>query len=413
MKKMKIEDFIRGYFIGNFDPSIYNTNGMEVTYKNVKKGNLETLGGGCRVSAVICGCAYVYGVGEVKKGDIIRWENDEISYIFALNDFEFFLFRFGKNENVIAGMLEKTDYIKFDDIYSGIWKQLNVLSQRNRKTCKIKDEDVAVIVQGAIGVETPFVTKSIRKYLPNAQIILSTWEQEDVEGCEYDIVIFNKDPGAFETFGNWININRQIISTKAGINAVNRRYVLKLRSDLIMLSSDILNYFQVYMNKNPLYAVFENKILIGELFTCKNNSARDVAFHVSDWFFFGEVEDIHRFYDCVKIFSFENEFEQYKDNEEFPIVYGNETHVATAAYKETHNLCIEDFLSGDLDLMRDSNEYILSNFSILSFCQHGIMNIKKNYWKFSFEYNGVSYKDNGSFKIYTNADTERYEEIQF
>ena len=38
---MKIEDFIRGWFIGNFEPSLFNTKDFEVGIKKYKKGTKE------------------------------------------------------------------------------------------------------------------------------------------------------------------------------------------------------------------------------------------------------------------------------------------------------------------------------------------------------------------------------------
>lgn len=61
----------------------------------------------------------------------------------------------------------------------------------------IKPKDISVVVQGAINKEiTPRCLQSIRTLLPNAEIILSTWEGSDVDGLDYDKLVLNKDPGA-------------------------------------------------------------------------------------------------------------------------------------------------------------------------------------------------------------------------
>jgi quercetin dioxygenase-like cupin family protein len=44
MKKMtsyKLEDFVRGWFIGGFEPSLYNTTDVEVAIQHFKKGERE------------------------------------------------------------------------------------------------------------------------------------------------------------------------------------------------------------------------------------------------------------------------------------------------------------------------------------------------------------------------------------
>lgn len=58
----------------------------------------------------------------------------------------------------------------------------------------IDTKDISVVVQGAIDKGyTPLCLKSIRKYLSESEIILSTWEESDVENLGYDVLVLNKD----------------------------------------------------------------------------------------------------------------------------------------------------------------------------------------------------------------------------
>lgn len=41
MQKSELKDFIGGWFIGNFSPSLYKTNDVEVAVKNYKAGDVE------------------------------------------------------------------------------------------------------------------------------------------------------------------------------------------------------------------------------------------------------------------------------------------------------------------------------------------------------------------------------------
>jgi len=41
MKINKIEDFIRGWFVGDFEPTLYKTGDVEIAYKKYKKGDKE------------------------------------------------------------------------------------------------------------------------------------------------------------------------------------------------------------------------------------------------------------------------------------------------------------------------------------------------------------------------------------
>ena len=60
----------------------------------------------------------------------------------------------------------------------------------------IDTNDISVVVQGAIDqINTPKCLRSIRKRLPGAEIILSTWEGSPIDGLDYDKLVLNKDPG--------------------------------------------------------------------------------------------------------------------------------------------------------------------------------------------------------------------------
>ena len=62
----------------------------------------------------------------------------------------------------------------------------------------IDSKDISVVIQGAIDpIETKKCISSIKQYLPGAEIILSTWENSNLEGLEYDHLVLSKDPGAF------------------------------------------------------------------------------------------------------------------------------------------------------------------------------------------------------------------------
>ena len=41
MEKFNLKDMIKGWFIGNFEPSLYKTNDVEVGVKKYKAGDLE------------------------------------------------------------------------------------------------------------------------------------------------------------------------------------------------------------------------------------------------------------------------------------------------------------------------------------------------------------------------------------
>ena len=133
----------------------------------------------------------------------------------------------------------------------------------------IDTRDISMVVQGAVDkVNTPCCLKSIRKHLPGAEIVLSTWEGTDIAGLDYDQVIFNKDPGACRDGKTNIpnNLNRQLVSSQNGIKAARKRFCAKVRSDLIFRSSGFLNYFDKFPKRNPQYQVFRERVIFCSYF---------------------------------------------------------------------------------------------------------------------------------------------------
>ena len=183
----------------------------------------------------------------------------------------------------------------------------------------IDSKDISVVVQGAIdNIETRKCLISIRKYLPDAEIILSTWEGSDTSSLDYDQVIYNKDPGAIiidESDGKKIynNMNRQLLSTQSGLDKVKRKYTLKVRSDLILNGNSFLKYFDKFQKRIDNYKLFERKIIIPSLVTryyinlYKKSGWALTPFHFSDWWFLGLTKDVKTYFSntsLVKEFCF-------------------------------------------------------------------------------------------------------------
>lgn len=193
----------------------------------------------------------------------------------------------------------------------------------------IKDKDISIVIQGPIlGEEevhfekkiTQRVCLNIRKNLPNAEIIISTWEGSNIDNLIYDKIIFNKDPGPIlMTLNGKIrnnNTNRMITSTINGLKQASRKYVIKMRSDLYFENLNFLKYFKKYSKR-------ENKgILNSRILTLSANNYRrssDIIFTLNDWFMFGEKEDIIKVWDIPlqeekKLYKEENKLPEFEKN---------------------------------------------------------------------------------------------------
>jgi hypothetical protein len=194
---------------------------------------------------------------------------------------------------------------------------------------KISSSQISVVVQGAISgkPDDPYekrltyrCLKSLRKHLPEAEIILSTWKGSDVRDLDYDFLVENEDPGAWylgeqkQVLSQYLhksyqpsilenpnytrvlnNVNRQIVSTKVGIERATREFVLKFRSDLLLEGKSFLEYFHRYPMRSDQYKILQDRVL-----ACVSwNPHRffPFAFHPGDWVFFGRREDVLNIWD--------------------------------------------------------------------------------------------------------------------
>ena len=168
---------------------------------------------------------------------------------------------------------------------------------------KIQSEEISVVVQGPIYGSscdkekyrlTARCLKSIRKYLPNSKIILSTWEGSDVDGLDLDVLVVNKDPGYSSVgfFNKTDSSNRQIISTLSGLKKVVTKYAIKVRSDMIFKGNRFIKYFFEFNRSNfdYNYKLLKQRVLV--LSTSNPNKTFPVPFHMCDWFYFGLTEDL-------------------------------------------------------------------------------------------------------------------------
>ena len=172
----------------------------------------------------------------------------------------------------------------------------------------INSKDISVVVQGAINKElTPKCLKSIRKYLPEAEIILSTWEGSDVSELDYNLLVLNKDPGGvkhdyaiYNTPRSMNNFNRQLVSTQKGIAKASCKYILKLRTDLELTSSNFLDYWDAFNCRDEEYKIFNHRVLCSCLYSrehsCQSGSGYPTPFHPSDFWFFGLTDDLKNYF---------------------------------------------------------------------------------------------------------------------
>lgn len=286
----------------------------------------------------------------------------------------------------------------------------------------IDSKDISVVVQGAIHKkETKKCLESIRTYLPGAEIILSTWEGSDVSGLDHDVLVLSKDPGGFVTSAEGSPLNnmlRQLVSTKEGLKHANRKYVMKLRSDLILTSDKFLEYFDQYPARIGEYKLFKHKILIPLLASrfCLNKFA--TPFHPSDWWFLGLNEDIRTYFDIE--LPQEPDFSSYFANEKnlnkktpFSVNFRfspEQYFCYTCFSKHFPDIRMKDCSDITEKTIHQSRMVMINNFTVIDFKHSGIFTNKylqsKNELFSGYEYLGFYNKDRYEFEYKEYCDPD-------
>lgn len=163
--------------------------------------------------------------------------------------------------------------------------------------------DVSFVVQGTVcGTQerpneyTKRLCKSIRKYFPNAEIIFSTWEDQNVREIDADKVVFNKMIDVHyivrpdgKKYAH--TLNQQIITSREGIACATRKYVVKVRSDLIFRSDSLLKFLDRYTKyAENKYRVVRQRLLV--LPTYNYRRGMIWPYNICDWIYAGLKEDL-------------------------------------------------------------------------------------------------------------------------
>lgn len=169
----------------------------------------------------------------------------------------------------------------------------------------ISSNQVSVVIQGRIdAVHTPLCIRELRRLLPNAEFIVSTWDTADYKDINADILVLSKDPGGYpDLFVRHYTSNesRILISTQKGLEKATRPYILKIRGDMFFHNINFLEYFSRFDKRQPQYQVFKHRIIFTSYFTktamFSGRRCHPTPFHLSDWFAFGLAEDIRFMFD--------------------------------------------------------------------------------------------------------------------
>ncbi len=170
---------------------------------------------------------------------------------------------------------------------------------------RVDPAQVSVVVQGPVlgSPDDPAhrrltwrAVTSAREQLPGAEVILSTWRGSDIADMPVDRVVMSVDPGSTAPRDPTHvpnNVNRQVVSTRAGLAVAQRAYTLKLRSDMEVTGTGMLSLLHGWPARAAEGRVLGGRIVVPTFYTFNPRRVYSrFPYMVSDWAHFGTTEDV-------------------------------------------------------------------------------------------------------------------------
>jgi len=412
MKSFHLDNMVNGWFLGNFIPTVTNWKKGEIAIKSYQTNHIESSychSDAYKIYVVLSGKIMINNNLLTKDSVALINPKEDMSLV-SLTNSKVLLIIFGNTFEYTRAHISSLDNLL--GIYKSAFPQAEYMSG------KINFSDISVVVQGAIDHHiTKICLESIRKFLPGCTIILSTWKGQQIEGLDYDEAILNDDPGAYVSFLENVgkmytnNVNRQLESTKNGLNMVKTKYAFKLRSDMILTGNGFLNEYHKYPLYNNEYRIFMEKVIISDIYTRRTftyytkKGAHTIPhlFHVSDWFFFGLTQDLNTYFTETPLMC-EDEATKYvvKHIERRKIDYiwnwryTPEQYYAIMALRRKYPwVLFDDWADWNSININQADQFIANNFIVLDFTHHGITIPK--YEMFIVSNYGENYTEKGLF----------------
>lgn len=166
----------------------------------------------------------------------------------------------------------------------------------------MRNEAITLLFQGPWTHDSTANIALTKRVFPGARVILSTWaaDADAVPAGLVDELVVSGDPGALPPyqFGRHApanNVNRQILSTCAGLARVATPYVAKIRTDCALGSRAVVD---AYRRANPAGRA-GGRIVVSSFYTLHPEGIEAFQFHVSDWFQFGRTQQVRQYWDVA------------------------------------------------------------------------------------------------------------------
>lgn len=178
-------------------------------------------------------------------------------------------------------------------------------------------KNLSIVFQGPATPESAELytyLQQTRQAFPEAEIILSTWHLTPVSDRLLTTrlerigvrLVLSDDPGPLtghDASGAWsTNLNRLLCSARAGLAAVTRPRVIKLRSDTWLAGPQLLPLLEQVISqtglppREPAYQVFHQRVITATWFARDARGSLPWLFHPGDILLAGLTDDVRLFF---------------------------------------------------------------------------------------------------------------------
>ena len=109
---------------------------------------------------------------------------------------------------------------------------------------------IGILLQGPISTWTEKIITYYAKTFPNAEILLSTWDSENIPKnlpCEFILVTPPPMPD-----NHYSTVNHQIVGTCAGLEYMNSDIIMKCRTDQFIRNTKIFEVFEKFCPRSKI-----------------------------------------------------------------------------------------------------------------------------------------------------------------
>lgn len=277
-------------------------------------------------------------------------------------------------------------------------------------------QNLSIVLQGPLGdaAELPRTTwKYIlrtRRTFPLAELIVSGWKTSPERDSQLHaqlagqniILVLSEDPGpvvGYDRGGKYVtNVNRQLISSRAGLAAATRPLAIKMRIDSYLYSRKLVRLLTSRvlaldgLDRDDRYTVFQSRVINLNLYARDARGSIPILFHPGDIMLAGKTADVRAFF-AAPLAHHDDLFHPTATAGLWSAWrYVSEQYYWVQAITKARGVTVFEGNTAHTAALRDSSErYYLANFIPYSPRQLGFRWPK--YWR--------SYPLRGLFSVYT------------